>query len=554
MKFIKTLLKTISWIAIICSFPFLLAFIIDFITSPAPEDFIGIVIFLIPFALALRYLLKNKAKSENIGGTTKMSFFDLFRVKQIKAENERLKHRIEALGCDTYEQVQAKIAESEKQMQDKLEESEKLLENSNTEISDNNTTIAQLREEVSKLQANLDKLDKQVSTQTKKLERSKALYNSVDYCITNFLETDNVTSRLSSIDAETYDIYAPSVILKLHCMDVKALRKAYKENDKAIDRVMTSYASRYTTKANQTIYHLMIIALRAELQNIMYELKYEKLDQAIEKVKTVTMKYLQIATDGNKSIAGTLTRFIGEIEYLFIDAVKIEYNYYVKKEQARQEQLALKQQMREEAEERKLLEQQRKKVEQEESKFQAEIDKANEALENAEDDAQVAALKAKILELQGQLSDVSIKKDEISKLQNGKAGNVYIISNLGSFGENVFKIGMTRRMDPQERVDELGSASVPFKFDVHSFIFSDDAVGLESKLHTILNNKRVNKVNMRKEFFYATLDELETLVNELDPTAEFNKTMLAEEFRQSQSTDSPYTSDFSADEDEEDDE
>lgn len=70
-------------------------------------------------------------------------------------------------------------------------------------------------------------------------------------------------------------------------------------------------------------------------------------------------------------------------------------------------------------------------------------------------------------------------------------------------------------MDPQERVDELGSASVPFKFDVHSFIFSDDAVNLENKLHTILNDKRVNKVNMRKEFFYSTLDELEALVNEL---------------------------------------
>lgn len=332
-------------------------------------------------------------------------------------------------------------------------------------------------------------------------------------------------------------------------MDVKSLRNAFKENDKAIDRLLSSYAARYTTKANQTIYQLMVIALRAELQNILYDLKYEKLDQAVEKVKIVTRKYLQIAGEGNKSIVGTLTRFIGEIEYLFIDAVKIEYNYYVKKEQARQEQLALKQQMREEAEERKLLEQQRKKIEQEEAKYQAEIEKANEALSNTEDEAQIATLKSKILELQGQLSDVTIKKDEISKLQNGKAGNVYVISNLGSFGENVFKIGMTRRMDPQERVDELGSASVPFKFDVHSFIFSDDAVNLENKLHTILNDKRVNKVNMRKEFFYSTLDELEALVNELDPTAEFNKTMLAEEFRQSQSTDTPYTSDLSDDSD-----
>ena len=466
-----------------------------------------------------------------------MGFFDIFRIGEIKAENEQLKQRLAALGCDEYEEVQSKIAEAKKEFS-----------NLNEEMANQNTMISRLREEISQLQEKQEKLDKQVTTQTKKLKRSKELYKSVDYCISNFLETDG-TERLSPSDSADYDAYAPSVILKLHSMDVKSLRNAFKENDKAIDRLLSSYAARYTTKANQTIYQLMVIALRAELQNILYDLKYEKLDQAVEKVKIVTRKYLQIAGEGNKSIVGTLTRFIGEIEYLFIDAVKIEYNYYVKKEQARQEQLALKQQMREEAEERKLLEQQRKKIEQEEAKYQAEIEKANEALSNTEDEAQIATLKSKILELQGQLSDVTIKKDEISKLQNGKAGNVYVISNLGSFGENVFKIGMTRRMDPQDRVDELGSASVPFKFDVHSFIFSDDAVSLENKLHTILNDKRVNKVNMRKEFFYSTLDELEALVNELDPTAEFNKTMLAEEFRQSQSTDTPYTSDLSDDSD-----
>ena len=129
-------------------------------------------------------------------------------------------------------------------------------------------------------------------------------------------------------------------------------------------------------------------------------------------------------------------------------------------------------------------------------------------------------------------------------LQNGKAGNIYIISNLGSFGENVFKIGMTRRLDPQDRVDELGSASVPFKFDVHSFIFSEDAVSLENELHKKLNDQRVNKVNMRKEFFYSTIDELEALTLEISPSAEFNRTMLAEEFRQSLSSDGNYTSDF----------
>ena len=101
---------------------------------------------------------------------------------------------------------------------------------------------------------------------------------------------------------------------------------------------------------------------------------------------------------------------------------------------------------------------------------------------------------------------------------------------------------MTRRLEPQDRVNELGSASVPFKFDVHSFIFSDDAVMLENSLHHRLNNKRVNKVNLRKEFFRISIDELEKLVNEIDPTAEFNKTMIAEEYNQSLSTDEVYDS------------
>ncbi|RHV08724.1 GIY-YIG nuclease family protein [Firmicutes bacterium OM07-11] len=199
--------------------------------------------------------------------------------------------------------------------------------------------------------------------------------------------------------------------------------------------------------------------------------------------------------------------------------------------------------MRQEAEERKALEAERKKVEREESKYNGEIEKLREQLSAAKDD-EFEKLNARILELQSQLADVIVKKKEISNLANGKAGNVYVISNLGSFGDKMFKIGMTRRLNPQDRVNELGDASVPFKFDVHSFIFSDDAVGLENKLHQILDDKRVNKVNRRKEFFYTSIDELEQLVTEIEPTAEFNKTMLAEEFHQSLSSDVNYTDDY----------
>lgn len=501
-----------------------------------------------------------------------MSFIDFFRIHKIKAENvilndqiQKLKKQLSELHADEYYQVKQridsmqqemdnKITENEQQIRQRSFECEQQLASVNKEIAENNSIILHLHEEISALEEQSQKLNKQVSAQNRKLTRSKELYKSVEYAISNFFNTDidYTNCKLNTQDLDDYDLISPSVILKLHCMDIKNLRKNYRENEKLISKLLEQYASRYTTKANKAIYNLMVIALRAELQNILYNLKYEKLDDAISKVKNVSAKYLKIAGEGNQSIAGTLTKFIGEIEYLFINAVKIEYNYYVKKEQARQEQLAIREQMRQEAEERKVLELEKKRVEKEEQKYNAEIAKLQESLQSLPNSSEIeiSKLEARILELQGYLSDVVLKKDEIANLQNGKAGNVYIISNLGSFGEDVFKIGMTRRLDPQDRINELGSASVPFKFDVHSFIFSEDAVELEHKLHDILSQKRLNKVNLRKEFFKVTIDELEKLVAEIEPSAEFNKTMLAEEFRQSLSSDVIYTTGYESDEDE----
>ncbi len=475
-----------------------------------------------------------------------MGLLDIFRISKIKQENEQLKaaniemqNKIASLGVNEYYETQKKIELITKESDDKLAATSR-------EIASNNTIMSDLREEIASLQETSNKLKKQVDTQRKKLSRTKELYKSIDHAINNFFESDAEYSncRISTRDFEDLELISPSIILKLHCMDVKDLRKAYKENEKQINSILDKYSARYTTKANKSIYNLMVIALRAELQNILYNLKYEKLDKSIDDVKIVSAKYLKIAGEGNQSIAGTLTKFIGEIEYLFMNAVKIEYNYYVKKEQARQEQLAIKEQMRQEAEERKALEAEKKKIEKEEAKYHSEIEKVQEALNAALSDAEREKLQERILELQSQLSSVIVKKDEIASLQNGKAGNVYIISNLGSFGNDVFKIGMTRRLDPQDRINELGSASVPFKFDVHSFIFSDDAVSLEKELHEHLNNKRLNKVNMRKEFFKVTIEELEDLVMSIDPTAEFNRTMIAEEFYQSLSTDEVYNSNF----------
>lgn len=454
---------------------------------------------------------------------------------QLLQENTVMKQKVDELGVNEYLQTKEKLDEL------------------NQEIQDNNVTIDKLRTEISELQIKSDKLSKSVATQERKVSRSKELYKSLSYAFDNFIDLDIPYNncRLNQKDLDDAELISPSVTLKLHCMDVKSLRKAYKENEKLIDNLLKQYSTRYTTKANKSIYDLMVIALMAELQNILYALKYEKLDVAIQHVKDISAKYLKIAGDGNQTIAGTLTKFIGEIEYLFINAVKIEYNYYVKREQAKQEQMALKEQMRQEAEERKALEQEKKSILREEEKFNTEINKLQKTMSSTTDDDEINKLKARILELQSQLSDVVVKKEEITNLQNGKAGTVYIISNLGSFGEDVFKVGMTRRLEPQDRINELGNASVPFKFDVHSFIFSQDAVSLENKMHEILNDMRVNKVNMRKEFFRIPIDELEKIVYEIEPTAEFNKTMVAGEYRQSLSSDSNYTSSYSIDDEDE---
>ena len=405
------------------------------------------------------------------------------------------------------------------------------------------------------LTANQEKVEKSTAASERKLLRCRELIKAIQHAgeVFDLTSTDVGADKILS---EAEELLAPTVTLDLQCLSMRDLRKRYRQNEKNIQSTFEKYKSRYTTKANITIYRLMVIALSAELQNVLHNISYGKLDDAIDSIKTITNKYYVIATDGNQSIAPTVKKFIGELDYYFQEAVRIEYEYYVQKERAREEQRAIREQMRQEAEERKELERQRKQIEKEESKFHDQIGQLTTQLEQSEDNEKTKLLQARIEELQRQLNSVAEQREKITQLQNGKAGNVYVISNIGSFGEDVFKIGMTRRLEPMDRVNELGNASVPFPFDVHSLIFSDDAVSLETKLHHILNEQRVNKVNLRKEFFRVPLDDLEKLVQEIAPTAEFKRTILAEQYRQSLSithvSDNP--ADSSGDDDGENDE
>ncbi len=378
----------------------------------------------------------------------------------------------------------------------------------------------------------------------KRMQQAEDLWDSVEGGSYEF------STLLASIDSDI----APTVEIKLHCMDVKDLRKKFNQNKKLIAEVLEKYKSRYTTKTNAALYQLMTIALEAELQNILHTINFGKLDDAHAAVKAMCDRYIKIAMEGNQNIAPTLIKFIGEINVLYANAVNIEYEYYIKKEQIKEEQRAIREKMREEAADRRRLAEEQKKIEQEQQKYSNQIDTLHAQIVQASgDDQKTAALQKRIDELQGMLAAVETKKEEIISRQNGQAGHVYVISNLGSFGDDIFKIGMTRRMDPMERIDELGSASVPFPFDVHSVIFSENAVQLEHDLHAALNDARLNKVNLRKEFFKISLDELEAIVYQYDPSAEFNRTMLAEQYKQSLSIDSPveYTAGLDALDDEE---
>ena len=116
---------------------------------------------------------------------------------------------------------------------------------------------------------------------------------------------------------------------------------------------------------------------------------------------------------------------------------------------------------------------------------------------------------------------------------NQRAGYVYVISNIGAFGENVYKIGMTRRLNPMDRVDELGDASVPFDFDVHAMVFSDDAPKLEAALHQAFADRKLNYINTRREFFRVSLDEIKQVVKEnFDKSVEFIDVAPAEQYRE----------------------
>lgn len=345
-------------------------------------------------------------------------------------------------------------------------------------------------------------------------------------------ESNTLEKDILNLEEELQDI-DPVVTLPLHSLEQDDLKKLLQENYKSINKCYKRFKKSYTTKQNQVIYVLITLALKEGFQNIAYSLKYSNYDISLKKLKQLISEFDEISKLGNQAVYLSINKFLSEVGLLFENALDIEYQYYVKKEQIKAEQFELRQQMKQEREEAKLLRQQQEALLREESKYLLEIEAVKKQIALSKEQEMIKMLEHKIKELEFQLSEVKDKKEQILTLQNGKAGYVYVISNMGSFGDNVFKIGMTRRLEPLERIDELSGASVPFRFDIHALVFASDAVGLESSLHKALEAHRVNKVNRRKEFFYSDITKLKELVWKFDPAASFIETMLAEQYRMS---------------------
>lgn len=270
---------------------------------------------------------------------------------------------------------------------------------------------------------------------------------------------------------------------------------------------------------------LVLRAFNGECNALISKVKWNNINQIKERIQK---SYETLNKLGESQAV--------HISYQYLDLklkeITLEYEFQVKRQDEKEAMRAIQEELREEEKARREFEQAQRQAEKEEETFQRALLKARKEVEKATGELQ-EQLNSKILILEQELILAQEKKERaLSMAQQTKRGHVYIISNIGSFGDNVYKIGMTRRLEPIDRVRELGDASVPFQFDVHAMIYSDEARTLENELHKAFTNKKVNMLNYRKEFFKVSLEEIESKIAELGFEAEFTILPEAMQYRE----------------------
>lgn len=398
--------------------------------------------------------------------------------------------------------------------------------------------ILDVEAEEEKVKATLEAEKKEINTAITKLHRQQDKIQD---------ETSRAEGKLASLNRELstledevniqgHGLYQPkydlgfSTELKNRLDQIRKHQKAMTREKTAIicstDWTVDGSKAKGSKMINRQI-QLMARAFNGECDSIIPKVRYNNYWRIVDRM---TKSY-----DAINKLGEPQSCRIQESYYnLKIDELVVVHEYQEQLQFEKEEQRRINEQIREEQRAQRELEKAQQEAEKEEKRYQRALDKARQEIDQATGKRQ-EKLQSEIQRLNELLLESQTNKERaMSRAQMTRSGHVYIISNIGSFGENVYKIGMTRRLEPTDRVRELGDASVPFRFDIHAMIYSEDAPSLENHLHRLLESRSVNRINSRKEFFNVSLEEIEEIVHKYNMEAQFIRVPPAEEFRKTQ--------------------
>lgn len=436
-------------------------------------------------------------------------------------EDQKMKKEMEESGFGDVAKLKRIKEEAESELQQLTDQKESMvkkldvldeLDAVHNKVLEKETEYKHIIDKKETIEQNLIKLDRQIEEKSEELVTidDEVLYQDFGFYETQYdLETSlQYKEKLAEIRDQQ-----------------KTLVKEKRATDHSDDWTLSGSKAEGTKMNNENI-KMTLYSFNTDCDNAIAKVKFNNM-AATE--KRITKSYDKLNKMNKRNLISIRSQYLD----LKLEELHLVYEYELKKEEEREEQRRIKEDMREEERARKEIEAAKKKIEKEEKHFQQEI-KNLQLRASSADDSEQEALLAKIQELESKLALVEKDKEDVfNREQNTRAGYVYIISNIGSFGENVYKIGLTRRLEPLDRVKELGDASVPFLFDVHAMIFSEDAPTLENTLHKTFHHRRVNKVNERKEFFRVTLEEIEDVVTtHHNKVVQFTKLAEAQQYRE----------------------
>jgi len=431
-----------------------------------------------------------------------------------------------------------KLSQSIDMMSSALEEKTKRLEDSNIElevVKKENAKVIELARNVDKLQISENSLKKELNRIKEELIEVTKVKDDNNQTLVNIKNQLSIyqpminLANLGFFEDPNY-LFETSERFKAEIKSIRDDQKELIKNNEAInipESIAMTDNKVYIKRVLSGQAKLMLKAFNVECDVLMSIVKPSNFSKILERIN-------KTATDLEKSSVALKCSFnINYIELKFKEC-ELQYQFKLKLEEEKAEQALIREQIREEQKVIKEYERAIAIAEKEERIYRNALEKAQIELGKA-NESQKYELKQKIEILELQLKEAVEKEQRTKSLaEQTRKGHVYIISNIGSFGENIYKIGLTRRLDPMDRIKELGDASVPFPFDVHAIIYNEDAPALERKLHNEFKYMRVNKVNKRKEFFNINLEEIKDKVIEITGNEEnFKMTASAENYYES---------------------